>query len=83
MVKWLNGDDDCLENRELWGSNLARYHFPELIEWLEKGGSLKKGKKGAANEVPASAPAPSSSKKASTSKKSATSSKKSNKSKRK
>jgi hypothetical protein len=77
MVKWLNEEDDALEDQELWGSNLSGYHFPELIDWVKKGGSLKKGKKGAANEV---VPAPSTLKnagKASTSKKSAGSSKKS------
>jgi hypothetical protein len=48
MKKWLADDEDCLDNLDLWGSNLKTYHFPELVLWLKQGGSLKKGGKKAA-----------------------------------
>jgi hypothetical protein len=52
MKKWLTDDEDCLDDVELWGSNLKAYHFPELALWLKQGGSLKKqAKKGAAKEA--------------------------------
>jgi hypothetical protein len=48
IKKWLADDEDCLDNVDLWGSNLKTYHFPELVLWLKQGGSLKKGGKKAA-----------------------------------
>ena len=57
MKKWLADDKDCLDDVELWGSNLKSYHFPELILWLKQGGSLKKGaKKGAVKEASIAGP---------------------------
>jgi len=52
MKKWLTDDEDCLDDFDLWGSNLKTYHFPDLILWLKQGGSLKKqAKKGAVKEA--------------------------------
>jgi hypothetical protein len=52
MKKWLTDDEDCLDDVELWGSNLKAYHFPELTLWLKQGGSLKKqAKRGAVKEA--------------------------------
>ena len=52
MKKWLTDDEDCLNDVELWGSNLKAYHFPELTLWLKQGGSLKKqAKRGAVKEA--------------------------------
>jgi hypothetical protein len=52
MKKWLTDDEDCLNDVDLWGSNLKAYHFPELALWLKQGGSLKKQvKKGAVKEA--------------------------------
>jgi len=78
MKNWLADDEDCLDDVDLWDSNLKSYHFPELILWLKQGGSLKKGaKKGAAKEASTSGPSTSkSAAKASTSKKSNSSAKK-------
>lgn len=56
MKKWLNEDEDRLDNVDLWGSNIKTYHFPELIDWVNKGGSLKKKKKGVSVEASASDP---------------------------
>ena len=57
MKKWLADDEDCLDDVDLWGSNLKSYHFPELILWLKQGGSLKKGaKKGAVKEASIAGP---------------------------
>ena len=57
MKKWLTDDEDCLDDVELWGSNLKSYHFPELILWLKQGGSLKKGaKKEAVKEASTAGP---------------------------
>jgi hypothetical protein len=51
MKKWLADDEDCLRDIDLWDSNLKTYHFPELIQWLNQGGSLKKPKRGGAKEA--------------------------------
>jgi hypothetical protein len=70
MKKWLTDDEDCLDDIDLWDSNLKSYHFPELILWLNQGGSLKKPKRGGAKEASTSGPSTlKSAAKASTSKK--------------
>ena len=50
MKKWLTDDEDCLDDVDLWGSNLKSYHFPELILWLkrviEEGGKERSSKGG-------------------------------------
>ena len=70
MKKWLADDEDCLHDIDLWDSNLKTYHFPELILWLNQGGSLKKPKRGGAKEATTSGPSTSKSiPKVSTSKK--------------
>jgi hypothetical protein len=74
MVKWLSNDEDCMEAAELFGKNLKAFHFGELVQWVQNGGSLVKPKKGAVKE--ASVATSSTSKKASTSKKPAGSTKK-------
>ena len=74
MVKWLSDDEDCMETEELFGVKLKAYHFGELVQWVQNGGSLIKPKKGAARE--ASVASSSSSKKPSTLKKPAGSAKK-------
>lgn len=76
MKKWLMEDEDCCDTAELWGCPERIFNFQDLIAWVQKGGSLKKGKKAVAV---AKAPTPSTSKggaKASSSKKSTVPSKK-------
>jgi hypothetical protein len=62
MKKWLADDEECLDDIDLWDSNLKLYHFPELILWLNQGGSLKKPKRGGAKEASTSGPSTSTSK---------------------
>ena len=70
MKKWLADDEHCLHDIDLWDSNLKTYHFPELILWLNQGGSLKKPKRRGAKEATTSGPSTSKSiAKVSTSKK--------------
>ena len=73
MVRWLNSKDNRQGDSKLWGSKLSTFHFTELLEWLKKGGSMKKKKVMA---IQASASAPGISKNVSTAKSSASSSKK-------
>ena len=76
MKKWLMEDEDCCDTAELWGCPERIFNFQDLIAWVQKGGSLKKGKKAVAV---VKAPIPSTSKggaKASSSKKSTVPSKK-------
>ena len=46
MVKWLKSEEGHQSDMEVWG--VVHYHFPDLVTWLENGGTLaveKKGKK--------------------------------------
>jgi hypothetical protein len=49
MVKWLKCEEGHQSDLEVWGSVQNVYHFPDLITWLENGGTLvveQKEKKG-------------------------------------
>jgi len=48
MVKWLKSEEGHQSDMEVWGVVQNVYHFPDLVTWLENGGTLaveKKGKK--------------------------------------
>lgn len=52
MVKWLKSEEGHNSDLEVWGAVQNVYHFPDLVTWLENGGTLavekkeKKEKKG-------------------------------------
>lgn len=55
MVKWLKSEEGHQSDMEVWGVVQNVYHFPDLIRWLENGGTLavekdKKDKKGKGKE---------------------------------
>lgn len=47
MVAWLQSDENCDSDLDVWGRELSTYHFKELLNWLKNGQTLgKKVKKG-------------------------------------
>jgi hypothetical protein len=51
MIKWLNGDDDSLDDKEVWKCDFADYTLENLKSWLSNGGKLvDKGKAKAGGE---------------------------------
>ena len=56
MVKWLKSEEGHHSDLEVWGVVQNAYNFPDLITWLENGGTLavekrkKKEKKGKEKE---------------------------------
>ena len=50
MVKWLNGDDDSLNDADVWKCELEDYTLENLKMWVDNGGKLVnkgRGKAGA------------------------------------
>jgi len=47
MVNWLKSEDGHQSDLEVWGVVQNAYNFPDLLAWLENGGTLavEKGKK--------------------------------------
>ena len=44
MIKWLNRDEDALDDVEVWKGELDDYNLENLKTWLDNGGKLGKGK---------------------------------------
>ena len=44
MIKWLNRDEDTLDDVEVWKGELDDYSLENLKTWLDNGGKLGKGK---------------------------------------
>ena len=44
MIKWLNRDEDALDDVEVWKGELDDYSLENLKTWLDNGGKLGKGK---------------------------------------
>ena len=43
MVNWLKSEEGHQSDLEVWGVVQNAYHFPDLMTWLENGGTLCKG----------------------------------------
>ena len=51
MIKWLNGDDDSLDDKEVWKCDFDDYTLENLKSRLSNGGKLvDKGKAKAGDE---------------------------------
>ena len=45
MVKWLKSEEGYNSDLEIWSAVQNIYHFPDLVTWLENGGTLAVEKK--------------------------------------